>query len=160
MKYNGVSFIDSSPMYENAEQIIGTLTGIPYFSDSFFYATKVWTTGKNEGIRQMDSPFKKMQRTIMDSMQIHNLADWKTHLKTLKDWKQEGKIKYMGITHYTDSMHTELERIIKKEQIDFVQFNYSISARNAEKSLLKTAADNGVATIINRPFSEGHPFKK
>jgi len=96
----------------------------------------------------------------MDSMQIHNLADWETHLKTLKDWKQEGKIKYMGITHYTDSMHTELERIIKKEQIDFVQFNYSIFARNAEKSLLKTVADNGAARIINRPFSEGHPFKK
>jgi aryl-alcohol dehydrogenase-like predicted oxidoreductase len=91
----------------------------------------------------------------MDLMQIHNLQDWKTHLQTLKDWKAAGKIRYLGLTHYTDSMHAELAQIISAERIDFVQFNYSILSRNAEKRLLPAAADQGVATLINRPFAEG-----
>jgi diketogulonate reductase-like aldo/keto reductase len=93
-------------------------------------------------------------------MQIHNLVDWKTHLSTLRKWKEEGRIRYIGITHYTDNMHSELTRIIKTEKIDFVQFNYSITDRHAERQLLPAAADHGVATIINRPFGEGRLFGK
>jgi diketogulonate reductase-like aldo/keto reductase len=152
--------IDSSPMYGNSEAVIGALTTSSKWSNYFFYATKVWTTGKEAGIRQMESSFQKMKRTTMDLMQVHNLTDWKTQLQTLKDWKSAGRIRYIGITHYTNAMHQELERILSVEAIDFVQFNYSIFSRNAEKSLLKAAADRGVATIINRPFGEGHAFAK
>jgi len=93
-------------------------------------------------------------------MQIHNLVDWKTHLATLRQWKEEGKVRYIGITHYMDSMHEDLEKIIRSEPVDFVQFNYSITSRNAEKRLLPAAADHGVATLVNRPFGEGSLFAR
>ena len=96
----------------------------------------------------------------MDLVQIHNLTDWKTHLPQLRNMKAEGKIRYIGITHYLDESHEDLEKIIKTEPLDFVQFNYAISARHAEGRLLKTAADFGVATLINRPFGQGNLFKK
>lgn len=156
----GAEIIDSSPMYGNSEKVIGDITIDIGINNSFFYATKVWTKGEISGIKQMENSMRLMRRESIDLMQVHNLTDWKTHLKTLQHWKEIGKIKYIGITHYLDSMHEELERIIKAERIDFVQFNYSIDSRNAEKRLLCAAADNGVATIINRPFGEGLLFKK
>jgi diketogulonate reductase-like aldo/keto reductase len=157
---SGGRLIDSSPMYGRAEQVIGELTGNTENQDAFFYATKVWTTGKQEGIKQMESSMYKMKIKRMDLMQVHNLTDWKTHLATLQGWKEEGRIRYIGITHYTDSMHNELEHIISTERIDFVQFNYSILSRNAEKRLLGAAENYGVATLINRPFGEGNLFSK
>jgi diketogulonate reductase-like aldo/keto reductase len=160
MYESGGRLIDSSPMYGSSEQVIGDLTSNIKLPSPFFYATKVWTTGLREGIRQMESSMKKMKRDTMDLMQIHNLTDWKTHLPQLKRWKEEGKIRYIGITHYTDSSHAELERILKTEQLDFVQFNFSIFSRNAEASLLPAAAERGVATLINRPFGEGSAFKQ
>jgi len=158
MNSQGAKLIDSSPMYGKSESVIGDITSELTTKDDFFYATKVWTNGREEGIRQMEESIKKMNRTTMDLMQIHNLTDWKTHLPLLRDWKASGKIRYIGITHYTDSMHEELEKIITQEKIDFVQFNYSIDARHAEKRLLDAAAANGVATLINRPFGEGRLF--
>ena len=160
MKKAGSTLIDSSPMYGKAESVVGELTADPAWHDHFFYATKVWTQGKAEGIRQLKESFRRMGRTTMDLMQIHNLTDWKTQLQTLREWKADGKIRYIGITHYTDSMHSELERVFNSEQIDFVQFNYSIFSRNAEKRLLQAAADRGVATLINRPLGEGGNFSK
>jgi diketogulonate reductase-like aldo/keto reductase len=159
MRDAGGKLIDSSPMYGKSEEIVGLLTEkeIP---GQFFYATKVWTQGREEGTRQMEKSFRKFRRQVIDLMQIHNLVDWKTHLQTLRKWKEEGRIRYIGITHYTDSMHNELEKIIRAEAIDFVQFNYSITDRHAEESLLRTAADCGVATLINRPFGEGRLFNK
>lgn len=157
---NRATLIDTSPMYGHAEEAVGVVSKNTGVDDEFFYATKVWTTGKQQGIQQMESSIKKMQRKQIDLMQIHNLVDWKTHLQTLKQWKSEGKIRYIGITHYTDSIHDELERIIATEEIDFVQFNYSIISRNAEKRLLPAAMDNGVATLINRPLSEGNLFSR
>lgn len=159
MQTQGGTMIDSSPMYGRSEKVVGKLTQDLEIDQHFFYATKVWTTGKEEGIQQMKASFEKMQRQQMDLMQIHNLVDWKTHLKTLKDWKAEGKIRYIGITHYTNSSHELLEEIIKTEDIDFVQFNFSIHDRNAEDRLLPTAIDQGVATIINRPYQGGHLFR-
>jgi len=155
----GGKLIDSSPMYGRAEEVIGDLTAGSGNADKFFYATKVWTTGKQAGIDQMNESFRKMKRKKMDLMQIHNLQDWQTHIKTLKDWKEQGKIRYVGITHYAVSAHEELERIVKSAAVDFVQFNYSIKVRNAEKSLLKAAKDHGVAVIINEPFDSGNLFK-
>ena len=157
MKDAGGKLIDSSPMYGKSEEILGSLTANAE-ANSFFYATKVWTRGEKEGIEQMETSFKKMKRSVIDLMQIHNLVDWKTHLATLQKWKEEGKIRYIGITHYMDYMHRELADIIQSEKIDFVQFNYSLTNRHAEEFLLKTAADNGVATLVNRPFGEGNLF--
>ncbi|GAB3342409.1 aldo/keto reductase [Larkinella ripae] len=154
----GGKMIDSSPMYGRSEDVVGQLTAASGIQNAFFYATKVWTRGREAGIQQMDDSMRKMKRSTMDLMQIHNLVDWKTHLETLKAWKASGKIRYIGITHYTDSMHDELIEIITKVPIDFVQFNYSILSRNAEKRLLPTAQDKGVATIINQPFAEGRLF--
>lgn len=159
MHHAGARLIDSSPMYGNAETIVGEVSQATSVADNFFYATKVWIQGKDEGIQQMQDSMRKMRRDTIDLMQIHNLVDWKTHLQTLRKWKEEGKVKYIGITHYTDNMHDELAQIISSEQIDFVQFNYSITARNAENRLLPTAADHGVATLINRPYGEGALFK-
>jgi len=160
MQQYGGTLIDSSPMYGNAEEVIGKLTQASGIAEQFFYATKVWTQGRKEGIRQMEDSFRKMQRQTMELMQIHNLVDWQVHLETLREWKAQGKIKYIGITHYTDAMHGELERIISSEKIDFVQFNYSVTARAAEKRLLPAAAHYGVATLINRPLGEGALISK
>ncbi len=154
----GGKLIDSSPMYGRSEEVVGILTAESGIQNQFFYATKVWTRGREAGIWQMDESMQKMKRSSMDLMQIHNLIDWKTHLETLKAWKAAKKIRYIGITHYTDSMHDELAEIIAKFPIDFVQFNYSILSRNAEKKLLPVARDKGVATIINQPFAEGRLF--
>lgn len=152
------TMIDSSPMYGRSEEVVGDLTNELGISDKFFYATKVWTSGEKEGIDQMNVSMRKMRRSTMDLMQIHNLIDWKTHLKTLNRWKTEGNIRYTGITHYTVSAHDELERIVKTKAVDFVQFNYSIRVRNAENSLLNAARDSGVAVIINEPFEKGSLF--
>lgn len=155
----GGKLVDASPMYGRAEQVIGDLTTELKLNDRFFFATKVWTTGKQEGIDQMNASLQKMKRKKIDLMQVHNLQDWETHLKTLQEWKAAGKVRYIGITHYTDAAHSRLESIVKSGDIDFVQFNYSIRSRNAEKSLLKAAKDKGVAVVINEPFEQGALFR-
>ena len=154
----GASVIDSSPMYGASETVVGDLSSELKIRDKLFLATKVWTTGKDAGIRQMNESFQKMKTTTMDLMQVHNLTDVHTHLKTLREWKAQKKIRYFGITHYTVSAYPELIRLIKNEKSDFVQFNYNISVRDAEKELLPLAKDKGVAVIINRPFEEGELF--
>jgi len=154
----GASVIDSSPMYGASETVVGDLISELKIRDKLFLATKVWTTGKDAGIRQMNESFQKMKTTTMDLMQVHNLTDVNTHLKTVRDWKAQKKIRYFGITHYTVSAYPELMRLIKNEKPDFVQFNYNISVRDAEKELLPLAKDKGVAVIINRPFEEGALF--
>jgi diketogulonate reductase-like aldo/keto reductase len=155
----GGKMIDSSPMYGTSEQVVGDLTYETKLQESFFYATKVWTQGKEDGIKQMKNSMKNMKREKMDLMQIHNLIDWNTHIKTLKSWKEDGKIRYWGITHYVESAYDSMINIIKKEKPDFVQFNYNIISRTSEIQLLDTSKDNNVAVIINRPFEEGALFR-
>jgi diketogulonate reductase-like aldo/keto reductase len=151
----GGSVIDSSPMYGHAEEVVGDLTAALESRNAFFYATKVWTQGRDAGIRQMEDSLRKLRRTSLDLLQIHNLVDWQTHLRTLREWQAAGRVQYIGITHYTDGMHEQLERVFTQESVDFVQFNYSILDRHAEKRLLPAAAERGVATLINRPYGEG-----
>ncbi|GAB3881531.1 aldo/keto reductase [Spirosoma agri] len=159
MHKQGGKLIDASPMYGRAEEVIGDLTTDLALTDNFFLATKVWTTGKQAGIDQMQTSLRRMRRKTLDLVQIHNLVDWQTQLKTLKDWKQAGTIRYIGITHYTASAHDQLERIVKSEPIDFVQMNYSIRVRNAERSLLPSAREKGVAVLVNEPFETGSLFR-
>ena len=127
--------------------------------NELFLATKVWTKGKTEGKQQISESFKKMNTTKMELIQIHNLVDWKTQIKTLRQMKESGEISYIGITHYKSSTFKEMEDIIKKEPIDFAQFNYSLGEREAENRLLPLCADQSVATIINRPFMRGKLFQ-
>ena len=156
----GGKLLDSSPMYGSSEEVAGDLATELGVLEQLFMATKVWTTGKNAGIKQMEDSMKKMQSNPIDLMQVHNLLDFRTHIETLRKWKAEGKIRYIGITHYTDSSHGNLVKLIESEALDFVQFNYSILSRHAEKQLLPAAQANGVATLINRPYESGSLFRK
>jgi diketogulonate reductase-like aldo/keto reductase len=154
----GGAVIDSSPMYGSAERVLGELlTGIGN-QDALFAATKVWTNGKASGIRQMHRSMARMRVDRFDLMQIHNLRDWKVHIKTLKTWKEQGKIRYLGITTSHNRAHDELIRALKVESFDFVQFSYNIGNRESEKRLLPLAQDKGIATLINRPFQRGRLF--
>jgi diketogulonate reductase-like aldo/keto reductase len=152
--------IDSSPMYGTSETVAGDLIAELGIRDKLFIATKVWTCGRDEGIRQMDTSFRRLRVEVMDLMQIHNLVDAGTHTKTLRDLKSKGKIRYTGITHYTESAYAEVERWLKAEQYDFLQINYSLAARELENRLLPLSAEKGVQVIINRPFAEGALFRK
>ena len=155
----GGTVIDSSPMYGRAEAVVGALLDDMQAHDKAFLATKVWTTGEAAGIRQMTEFAAKMRGPI-DLMQIHNLVDWRTHLRTLRAWKDEKRIRYIGLTHYTVPALDELAAIIRTERIDALQFAYSIDVRAAETRLLPLAAERGVAVIVNRPFDSGSMFRK
>lgn len=156
----GGSVVDSSPMYGRSEEVVGDLSAEMKINDKLFIATKVWTTGRDNGIRQMNDSLSLMKREKIELMQIHNLTDWQTHLKTLRDWKESGKIKYIGLTHYTDSAHDRLASIITSENVDFIQVNYNLLERNAEQRLLPLAMDKGVAVLINQPFESGSLFER
>lgn len=156
----GGSVIDSSPMYGRAEAVTGALLTRMKARDKAFLATKVWTTGERAGIQQMQSSAAKLQTGTIDLMQIHNLQDWRTHLKTLRAWKEQGTFRYVGITHYTVSALDDLAAIIRAERLDFVQFGYSIGVRAAEQRLLPLCAERGVAVIANQPFDSGQHFSQ
>jgi aryl-alcohol dehydrogenase-like predicted oxidoreductase len=156
----GGALIDSSPMYGSAEQVTGDLLKQVRNRDALFAATKVWTWGKQQGIEQMQRSMQRMGVERFDLMQIHNLRDWQVHLETLKQWKADGKIRYIGITTSHGRFHDELEAILELEPFDFVQFSYNIGNRVVEQRLLPIAAERGMATLINRPFQRGDLFKK
>ncbi|MFK7698326.1 aldo/keto reductase [Pseudomonas caspiana] len=151
----GGTLVDSSPMYGRAEQTTGELLSIHKPRSPAFLATKVWTRGRQEGIQQMEESFKLLQTDRIDLMQIHNLLDWKTHLPTLRKWKEEGRIRYVGITHYTSSAYEDVEAVLKAEQMDFLQINYALDDRSVEKRILPLCREKGVAVICNRPFGGG-----
>jgi len=151
----GGRVIDSSPMYGRAEQAVGELVDP---ARKPFLATKVWTSGREEGIAQMRRSMQLMAPRAdrpFDLMQIHNLVDWRTHLSTLRAWKEAGTIRYWGITHYTESAFGEMEAIVRAEKPDFVQLPYSVGVREAEKRLLPACAEHGVAVLVERPFEAG-----
>jgi len=155
---HGATVVDSSPMYGSAETVAGELSTAANLNQKLFIATKVWTTGKENGIRQMEESFHKLRRTQIDLMQIHNLVDWQVQLKTLRRYKEEGKIRYLGITHYTESAYQKLEEIILQEPIDFLQINYSLTHRLAESRLFPLAQEKKIAVMVNRPLNEGKLF--
>jgi diketogulonate reductase-like aldo/keto reductase len=156
----GGKVIDSSPMYGRAEQVIGDLTTKLHLHESFFLATKVWTTGRQAGIDSMERSFARLQTKRLDLMQVHNLVDLDTQLATMRAWKEQGRIRYLGITHYVDSAFPEVEKILRREKLDFLQINYSIIDRAAEERLLPLARERGVAVLINRPFASGDLFSR
>jgi diketogulonate reductase-like aldo/keto reductase len=156
----GGKLVDSSPMYGPSESVVGDLAAGLDLTGKLFMATKVWTSGREAGIRQMEESLRRMKVERMDLMQIHNLVDWKTHLVTLKQWKSAGRIRYIGITHYNSGAYAELERLMKTKDFEFVQFNYSIAEREAEERILPLARELGVAVIVNRPFAQASLFSR
>lgn len=154
----GGRVVDSSPMYGRAEQVIGDIAAKLNLHRSLFLATKVWTTGKEQGIGSMEKSLTKLQTKRIDLMQVHNLVDARTHLATLREWKEQGRARYVGITHYVSSAYGEVAKLLRSEKLDFVQINYSILEREAEKEILPLAQDRGIAVIVNRPFGGGDLF--
>ncbi|MFE8118152.1 aldo/keto reductase [Brenneria goodwinii] len=151
----GGRVIDSSPMYGLAERTVGELMSMRQPSLKAFLATKVWIAGREAGIRQMDESFRLLRTDRIDLMQIHNLLDWRTHLPTLREMKAAGRIRYIGVTHYTSAAYDELENVIKNTPLDFLQINYALDDRTAAERLLPLAQENGIAVICNTPFGGG-----
>jgi diketogulonate reductase-like aldo/keto reductase len=156
----GGRLVDSSPMYGRSEAVVGDISAALNLRDRLFLATKVWTTGKQAGIRQMEESFQKLRSNRIDLMQVHNLVDVATQLETLREWKQQGRIRYLGITHYTAGGHDAVTRLVASEPLDFIQINYSVGEREAERRLLPLARERGVAVIANRPFAGGDLFRR
>lgn len=156
----GGQVVDTSPMYGRAEAVVGDLATGLGVGDRLFLATKVWTRGREASIRQMTNSMALLRTRRIDLMQVHNLVDTRTHLATLRDWKAQGRIRYMGVTHYRTDAHPALERVIRAHPLDHVQLNYSIVTREAERRLLPLCAERGVAVIVNRPFEAGALFAK
>lgn len=156
----GASVIDSSPMYGRAERVVGDLASELALRDALFVATKVWTRGAAAGIAQMEDSFRLLRTQRIDLMQVHNLVDWKVHLETLKQWKSRGRLRYIGVTHYHAGAFDELMTVLRTREFDFVQFNYSMAEREADRRLLPLCAELGVAVLINRPFSQGDLFPR
>ncbi len=152
----GGSVIDSSPMYGQAEEVVGGLLNELKAHERAFVATKVWTQGRQRGVAQMQHSMRLLQRQRIDLMQVHNLVDWKEHLTTLRLWKEEGRIRYLGVTHYTSSGYDELEKILRTEKLDFLQIDYALNDRDAEERILPLARERGVAVLVNRPFGGGN----
>jgi diketogulonate reductase-like aldo/keto reductase len=156
---HGGKVIDSSPMYGNAESVIGDLAGKSHLRNSLFIATKVWTKGQQEGIAQMERSLERFQTRTIDLMQVHNLADVETQMRSLREWKAKGRIRYTGITYSEDRGFSEVERNMRVQKPDFVQINYSLVDRGAAQRILPLAQELRMAVIVNRPFGGGGVLK-
>jgi diketogulonate reductase-like aldo/keto reductase len=154
----GGAMIDSSPMYGYSESMIGwILKQVPHAR--LFSATKIWTVGKTLGALQFERSLKRWGLSKLDLVHVHNLLDWETHLPTLRELKAAGRVRYIGVTTSEGNKHDEMERALKQERFDFVQFTYNFADRRVEERLLPLAADRGVAVVINRPFDGGALFR-
>lgn len=156
----GARVVDSSPMYGSSEAVVGELCKGLRICEPLFLATKVYTSGRQAGIGQMQRSLRRMRASGVDLLQVHNLLDVETHTPTLLEWKAAGRVRYTGITHYTASAYAEVERWLKTKQYDFLQINYSLAESESAKRLLPLARDLGVAVIANRPFAEGAMFRR
>ncbi len=156
---NGGSVLDTSPMYNRSEGVIGDVIASGADRDKLFLATKVWTDGREAGIEQMRRSLELMKTKSIDLMQVHNLRDTALHMETIRKWQDEGRIRYNGLTHYTAGAHAALEREMREFEPQFIQINYSLGEREAEQRVLPLAREMGIAVIINRPFQAGRLFR-
>jgi diketogulonate reductase-like aldo/keto reductase len=156
----GGRLVDSSPMYGRSESVVGEIAGKLGISATLFFATKVWTTGRDAGIEQMERSLRAFGAPRIDLEQVHNLVDVETHLPTLRAWKDAGKIRYLGITHYDAGAYSEVESLLRREKLDFLQINYSVAEPESGRRLLPLAAERGVAVVANRPFGGGGLLRK
>jgi diketogulonate reductase-like aldo/keto reductase len=149
------SAVDSSPMYGKAEAAVGQVLDEADTREEAFLATKVWTQGREAGIRQIEDSFRLLRADQVDLLQVHNLVDWRIHLATLHDLKAQERVRYVGISHYASSAYAEVEEVLRREPLDFLQINYSVEESEAAQRLLPLAAERGVAVLVNRPFGGG-----
>ena len=156
----GGKMIDTAPAYGEAETVTGEIAAKLKLHDKLFLATKVGTTGKAEGIQQMERSLQLLGKKPVDLIQVHNLTDWETQLATLNELKNQKRIRYTGVTASRNSAHADIARVLEKERVDFVQINYSLMEREAEERVLPVAKERGVAVIINRPFGRGDLFAR
>src|SRR5262245_38954491 len=156
----GGRVIDSSPMYGSSEAVTGQLAAELGIEGRLFVATKVWTSGRQAGIRQMEDSMRKLRVERLDLMQVQNLVDTATHVETLRDWKAAGRVRYVGVTHYHAGAHADLEKVVARGDVDFVQVNYSLVEPEASSRLIRVAADTRTAVIVNRPFADGALFRR
>ena len=152
--------VDSSPMYGRAEEVIGELTAALGIREKLFLATKVWTRGKENGIKSIERSMALLRTNRIDLMQVHNLLDVHTHLATLRQWKEQGRIRYIGVTHYNSSAFPEIEKILRTEKLDFLQINYSLMEPEAEQRVLPVTQERRIAVLVNRPFGGGDIFER
>jgi len=155
----GGKVIDTAPSYGNAETVIGDLGAELGIRDSLFLATKVGVEGRDAGVEQLERSRTRLRTPKIDLVAVHNLRDTQTQLRTLREWKQAGRIRYVGITTSFDSQHQEFEQTMKIETLDFIQVDYALDNRNADQRILPLAADRGMAVMINVPFGRGRLFK-
>jgi diketogulonate reductase-like aldo/keto reductase len=156
----GGSVIDTSPMYGRSEQVLGDLIAELELRPKFWLATKVWTRGRAAGAAQIAESMRLLRTERLELLQIHNLLDWKEHVPTLRAMQDDGKLRYAGITHYRADAHDEVERVLRAERFDFLQINYSLAERDAERSLLPYCQERGIAVLVNRPFADGALFDR
>lgn len=156
----GGRLVDSSPMYGRSEEVVGEIASRLGLRERLFLATKVWTTGKRAGLAQIEESARLLRSPKIDLLQVHNLLDVDTQLETLRSWKEEGRVHYIGVSHYTASAYPEVARVLRREKLDFLQINYSVVEPEAEEAILPLAADRGVAVIANRPFGGGAGLRR
>ncbi len=156
----GGRMVDSSPMYGRSEAVLGDLMAEDRLRERLFVATKVWTRGRDEGVAQMRDSMSKLRVRSLDLMQVHNLVDTEAHLETLAAWKKEGRVRFVGITHYHAGAHRDLETALKRHRVDTVQLNYSLAEPQAGDRLIDACNAAGAAVIVNRPFAEGALFAR
>ena len=156
----GGRLIDSSPMYGRSEGVVGALLSRVSPRPSLIAASKVWIYGKRLGVVQIEDSRKEWGIPRFDLLQVHNLLDWEAHLETLREMKANGRVRYIGVTTSHGRRHDELERIMTREKLDFVQFTYNLADRSVETRLLPLARERGIAVIINRPLDGGELFSR
>lgn len=156
---SGGSVVDTSPMYNRSEKVIGDVIDAGVDRSKLFLATKVWTDGRAPGIEQMRRSARLMNTEVIDLMQVHNLRDTGIHMQTIREWQDDGRIRYSGLTHYTAGALDSLEREMKQYEPQFIQINYSLGEREAEQRVLPLAKEMGIAVLINRPFQAGRLFR-
>jgi diketogulonate reductase-like aldo/keto reductase len=147
--------LDSSPMYGRAEATAGELLTAAGSRDRVFLATKVWTSGREAGLAQMAQSFARLRAERIDLMQVHNLVDWRVQLASVRRLRDAGRVRYVGITHYTASAYPEVEAVLRAEKLDFLQINYALDDQAAAQRLLPLAQERGVAVLVNQPFGGG-----
>ena len=154
----GGSLLDTSPLYNRAEKVIGDVIAARAKRDDLFLATKVWIDGRDAGIKQMQRSADLMRTDVIDLMQVHNLRDTSVHMATIREWQQDGRIRYNGLTHYTAGAHRALASAMQEHKPEFIQINYSLGEREAEERVLPLAQELGIAVLINRPYQAGRLF--
>ena len=156
---SGGRVIDTSPNYGDAEKVIGTLLLDIGIRDDVFMATKVDREDPQQGIVRMNQSFESLGGDQIDLMQVHNLRGTEEELETMKAWKEQGRLRYLGVTTHDASQYEEMKDVMRRHPLDFIQLNYSLADRGAEKSILPLAADRGIAVLVNLPFARGRLFK-